>query len=159
MLSLCEWQVQSNKGSVLQNNEGNDMRTFYDLTGIIVWDYDKGRSECPERWNDPLDYEEDCEDHYLLTRGVEVDDDVWLFGKHMSFIEDVFEPPTQWQGHLLGKIKKADLQRFFDKKSVMWTPSWYEHLLDRYHFRDKEVRLSVWTGTADEFYDTMTREY
>ena len=66
---------------------------FYDLTQRIVWDYDKGRSECPERWNDPLDYEKDCEEHYMLTRGVEVieEDAIYLFGEYMSSVDDVFD--------------------------------------------------------------------
>lgn len=133
-------------------------RIFYDLTKRIVWDYDKGRSECPERWNDPLDFEEDCVEHYFLTRGVEVDDDLWLFGEYMSSVDDVFEPPTQWQGHLLGKIQKADLQKFFDKKSVMWTPTWYDHLLDTRHFHNKQLWLSTFDGTLDDFFDLMIRE-
>lgn len=133
-------------------------RVFYDLTKIIVWDYDKGRSICPERWDDELDYEEDCEDYYMLTRGVEVEDDVWLFGKYLSTIDNVFDTPTQWQGHLIGKIKKSDLQAFFEKKNVMWTPTWYNHLLDQRHFSDKDVCLSIWKGTPQEFYDTMMEE-
>ena len=36
MLSLCQWQVQSNKGSVLQNNEDNDMKARVKATGEIV---------------------------------------------------------------------------------------------------------------------------
>lgn len=133
-------------------------RVWYDLTGRLVWDYDKGRSECPERWNDPLDYEADCEEYYMLTRGVEVDEDVWLFGKYLSSVDNVYEPPTKWQGHLLGKIKKDDLQKFFDKKSVIWTPTWYDHLLDTRHFSDNELWLSTFDGTPDEFYDLMMRE-
>lgn len=133
-------------------------RVWYDLTGRIVWDYDKGRSECPERWNDPLDYERDCEEHYMLTRGVEVDEDVWLFGESLSSVNDVYFLPTQWQGCLVGKIKKADLQKFFDKKNVMWTPTWYDHLLDTRHFCDKELWLSTFDGTPEEFYQTMMEE-
>jgi hypothetical protein len=61
-------------------------------------------------------------------------------------------------GGLLGKIQKADLQKFFDKKSVMWTPTWYDHLLDTRHFHNKQLRLSTFDGTPDEFYDLMIKE-
>ena len=36
MLSLCQRQVQGNKGSVLQNNEDNDMKARVKATGEIV---------------------------------------------------------------------------------------------------------------------------
>lgn len=42
MLSLCEWQVQSDKWSVLQDNEDNDMIAIVKATGEIVDVYNCG---------------------------------------------------------------------------------------------------------------------
>lgn len=133
---------------------------FHNLTERIVWDYDKGRSECPERWNDPLDYEKECEEHYMLTRGVEVDEEdaIYLFGMHLSSIDSVLEPPRQQDGYLLGKIKRCDWQTFLDKKNVMWTPTWYNHTLGMFVFYQKELCLSTFAGTPKEFYDMMMEE-
>lgn len=133
---------------------------FYDLTQRIVWDYDKGRSECPERWNDPLDYEMDCEEHYMLTRGVEVieEDAIYLFGEYMSTVDNAFDLLEQWHGHLIGKIKKDDFKDFLDKKKVLWTPSYYDHVLGMWRFTDKKLWLSTYDGTPQEFYDLMMEE-
>lgn len=133
---------------------------FHDLTERIVWDYDKGRSECPERWNNPLDYEKECEEHYMLTRGVEVEEEdaVYLFGMYLSSIDSIFEPPRQQDGHLVGKIKKSDWSAFLEKKNVIWTPTWYDHTSGMFRFHQKELWLSTFDGTPKEFYEMMMEE-
>ena len=140
-----------------QNKKDEDMNT-YDLTNRIVWDYDKGRSITPERWNDPLDYEPDCENHYLLTRAVEFADEVFLYGKYLSNIEEALDPPQVLDGYLVGKIDKKDLQAFLDKKNVMWTPTYYSHVSQCHIFRTEQVRLTTVQMNLQEFYDRVTKE-
>ena len=136
------------------------MENVFDLTNILVWDYDKGRSITPERWNDPLDYEDNCEEHYLLSRGVTVGNSVHLYGRYMNSVEDCLYPPTIDEGYLIGKIKKEDVHRIIDRKHVdeWWPKSHSARPGVDPKFSEKSLRLDVCEDTPKEYYDWVIEQ-
>ena len=94
-----------------------------DLIGRLIWSYDPGRCDkiTPNgRWASDEGYDDDCEEHYVITGIIQGEHEYFLCGIHLRSYDDalIYSDVKDWQnaGHPIVAIRQKEL------------PNLYEHL-------------------------------
>ena len=65
-----------------------------DLIGKIIWNYDKGRTSTildDGRWKSDVEYDDECEENYIITDIVKTTDEFIIIGKLMRSYDDALD--------------------------------------------------------------------
>lgn len=134
-----------------------------DLIGKIIWNYDKGRTSTildDGRWKGDVEYDDECEEYYIITDIVKTTDEFIIIGKLMRSYDDALNAyHIEEIEHIepIGLFGIDDISNLLEKSWCMGKeltrPIIKGKIVRIYKPMDSVIRWDLFKGTPQEFFD------
>lgn len=118
-----------------------ELKYPHEIIGCVLWNYDPGRCDkitINGKWASDEGYDEDCEEHYIITGIVKTEHEYVLYGwwfEPGDFLPEI----TEWdeQGHPFALIREKQMDELLKSHGCNGLEMKQALLLDKeYHFKN-----------------------
>lgn len=139
-----------------------------DLIGKIIWNYDKGKSSTildDGRWKSDVEYDDECEENYIITDIVKTTDEFIIMGKLMNRYDDALDAyHIEEIKHIepIGLFGIDDISNLLEKSWCMGKeltrPIIKGKITRIYNPIDRVLRWDLYNGTPMEFFNSYEED-
>lgn len=113
----------------------------HELIGCILWNYDPGRCDkitINGKWASEEGYDEDCEEHYIITGIVKTEHEYVIYGRLVEYGDEIPDI-NEWDesGYPFAIIREKQMEKLLKSHGCNGLEMHRALLLDKeYHFKN-----------------------